>query len=628
MAPSIGTESAGHESAKRPLLLRSSVVVFGAAGVLAAWLAAHREGPTRLSFSAPSALTPDRAGYVGDGACRSCHADIAATFSQHPMGRSLAPIEKAAAPPGGFDAAQLEFEAGGLVYAVEHRGSGVVHREMRRDRSGRVIAEFEADVRYAVGSARQGISYLIERDGFLLESPITWYAKERRWGLSPGYERRTSRFDRPVLPECLFCHANRVEQVSSAINRYQTPIFQGYAIGCERCHGPGDRHVRVASGSDTTIVNPANLEPSLRDAVCEQCHLIGRRVARLGARGTDYRPGTPFYQYWSAFVPASAGDENKFASQPEQMRVSRCYRASEGRLGCISCHDPHVLPRPEDKTAYYRGRCLTCHREQGCQLPAQTRIAQRGSDDCVGCHMPRSESSNNPHVATTNHRIPRAGSEARNAPLHDAEAAAATVLVNFHRDLMSPEERASAERERGIALCRLGGATAAMQALPLLEAALAAHPDDLPALEAKAEALGRLGRPADGLAACRLALAKDPSRQTALENAANLAGLAGRYPEAIAYWKKAIAVNPWRCDYRAELALAEAATRDWKATADACRDALKLNPFVLQVRRRLLQSYLHLGDRDAAAAELGIILGFDPPDRDELSRMLTAPAGR
>ncbi len=166
---------------------------------------------------------------------------------------------------------------------------------------------------------------------------------------------------------------------------------------------------------------------------------------------------------------------------------------------------------------------------------------------------------------------------------------------------------------------------AALEALPLLDAALAAHPDDLPALEAKAEALGRLSRPADGLTACRLALAKEPTRQTALENAANLAGRAGRYPEAIEYWKKAIAVNPWRCDYRAELALAEAATRDWKATADACRDALKLNPFVLQVRRRLLQSYLHLGQREAARAELDIILGFDPPDRDELVRMVPSP---
>ena len=69
-------------------------------------------------------------------------------------------------------------------------------------------------------------------------------------------------------------------------------------------------------------------------------------IARIGTRSEDFRPGLEFYQFWSIFVPATAGT-NKFASQAEQMHESRCYRASQGRLGCISCHDPHVLPAPE-----------------------------------------------------------------------------------------------------------------------------------------------------------------------------------------------------------------------------------------------------------------------------------------
>ena len=156
----------------------------------------------------------------------------------------------------------------------------MIHQETRRNAAGATLYKKEAEVQYAIGSGRQAFSYLIERDGFLFESPITWYAHDRRWGLSPGYETRVSRFDRPVLSECLFCHANRAERVSSANNRYRTPVFfQGHAIGCERCHGPGELHVRQADGGrsarDVTIVNPANLAPSRRDAVCEQCHLIG-----------------------------------------------------------------------------------------------------------------------------------------------------------------------------------------------------------------------------------------------------------------------------------------------------------------------------------------------------------------
>jgi len=545
------------------------------------------------------------------------------------MGQSLAPIERASAPPGGRSDQRVEFAVDGLVYSVESTGGRVVHRETRRDRSGRVVAGIEADVRYAVGSGRQGVSYLFEREGFLFQSPITWYAKGERWGLSPGYERLSSRFDRPVLPDCLFCHANRATPVSSEINRFETPVFQGYAIGCERCHGPGARHAQdptIAGGSGPTIVNPATLEPGLRDAVCEQCHLLVPRVAHLDARSDDLRPGMPFYRVWSAFVPSGAAPENAFAGQPEQMHQSLCYRSSQGRLGCISCHDPHVLPAPGEKAAYFRDRCLRCHQNAGCRLPAQARLARKGGDDCIGCHMPRGESSDNAHVAITNHRIPRSQPETSNGQGASQGSEAAVVMVNFHRSLMSAAEIASAERERAIALGQSGTRRAAEEALPLIDAVLAARPDDPVALESKAGILGRLGRPADGLAACRLALAHDPNRPTALEGAAYFARLAGRTQESIEFWKRAIAVDPWRFQYRGELALAEAASRNWRGAADACREALRLNPFAVPVRRRLLQSYLHLGERQAARAELEIILGFDPPDRDDLLRMFPSRA--
>ncbi len=215
MTSSISTERAQGEPGKRRLLWPLAVMAVGALGLLLAWLGMRRRAP-RVGVLSPRGDSTGAARYVGDAACRRCHAAIALTYSRHPMGQSLAPIEHAAGPPGGSGGERVEFEAGGLVYSVEPQGSRVVHHEMRRDPSGQVVAEIQADVQYAIGSGRQGVSYLIERDGFLFESPITWYAKDHRFGLSPGYETRTSRFDRPVMAECLFCHANRVERHSSA----------------------------------------------------------------------------------------------------------------------------------------------------------------------------------------------------------------------------------------------------------------------------------------------------------------------------------------------------------------------------------------------------------------------------
>ena len=82
-------------------------------------------------------------------------------------------------------------------------------------------------------------------------------------------------------------------------------------------------------------------------------------------------------------------------------------RASQGQLGCISCHDPHRLPAPATKVAYYRERCLECHEQKGCALPSAERQARGQGEDCIACHMPRPAITNVPHTAATDHRIPR-----------------------------------------------------------------------------------------------------------------------------------------------------------------------------------------------------------------------------
>jgi Flp pilus assembly protein TadD len=370
--------------------------------------------------------------------------------------------------------------------------------------------------------------------------------------------------------------------------------------------------------------------------------LIGRRVNRPDSKSDDFRPGLPFYQFWSALVPAEESDGNRFASQAEQMHDSRCYKASDGKLRCISCHDPHMTPSVGERVAHFRDRCLECHSDRGCSLPVQDRLKTKLADDCIGCHMPQSHSSNNIHVATTDHRISRDGDENPGsdpvsgsplrsatpvlpiAPRKDSRAVSgdgvardAARLVNFHRRLMTGKERAAAERDRGIALCREGRG-GAVAALPLLEAALAARPHDLPAWEAKGEALGLLGRPAEGLAAYQMALAQDANRETALGGAASLATRSGHFDDAVSLWQRAIAINPWRSDYHAELALAQMNLRNWGAAAAACKDVLRLNPSFVEVRKWLVRSYLHLGNTEAARKELQVVLGFDPPDRDSL----------
>jgi Flp pilus assembly protein TadD len=472
------------------------------------------------------------------------------------------------------------------------------------------------------------VAYLIERDGFLFQSPITWYVRKQKWDLSPGYEKSNVHFDRPIQPDCLYCHANRVEPVAGTVNRYRPPIFEGHAIGCERCHGPGELHVKrptVVDGPDMTIVNPGALEPSLRDAVCEQCHLIGhRRVVRLDRRPEEYRPGLPFFQFWTVLRPTAGPAENRVVGQVEQLRESRCFRASQGRLGCIFCHDPHQLPASEQRVNYYRERCLECHTDPGCRVPAAVRRRQSPDNDCTACHMSRLRSSDILHVATTNHRITRHPGDRDRSPIPAVDGRhSRRSVVAFHSELMDERERAAADRDIGVALCR-DGPKGAEEALPLLEAALAARPDDVTAWESKAFALSQLGRGEEAIAAFRRVLAKQPDRESTLTGAAYLSARGRRREEAISYWRRDLAINPWRSDYHAELARLLFQDRDWPQAAEACRQTLRLNPANQDVRKLLVRCYLRLQDTQAARRELQILLGFNPPDRDELLRWFTS----
>ena len=139
----------------------------------------------------------------------------------------------------------------------------------------------------------------------------------------------------------------------------------------------------LSGDRDLTIVNPRHLDPVLRGNVCEQCHSVGdRRVNRLGRDALDYRPGLPLSDFFVNYIYAS-DQGKKLVGQVEQMKASRCFRASEGRLGCISCHDPHELPEPDEKIAYFRERCLACHQDHGCKLPEPVRLARNREDSCA-----------------------------------------------------------------------------------------------------------------------------------------------------------------------------------------------------------------------------------------------------
>lgn len=380
-----------------------------------------------LIANACAAFAPCELAFADD-ACRNCHPQEVTGYLETGMGNSISrPVHGLS---GTFD-----HEYSKSSFSITSSDTGMSQSVER----GGLTAEYP--IEYIIGSGNAAFGFLVRIDDYVYQSPVSYYAKRRRWDMAPGFERHPAPdFDRPVLHECLWCHAGRPKPVSFTQNRYSDPVLELEVISCDRCHGPSDSHLEAPSSG--TIVNPAKLSPSRRDSVCEQCHLGGEeRVLNPGKTFGDFQPGMQLEEVFSVFVEdfgtAEAG-RFKVVSHAEQLGLSKCYQASGERMWCGTCHSPHQ--KPASPRSYYRARCLECHGENVIDRHSQS------VDDCVSCHMVRRPSFDSGHSAFTDHLIAR-------SPSSFSEPERGAERIRAWRDPGDPE---LAQRNLGLAYVRLG----------------------------------------------------------------------------------------------------------------------------------------------------------------------------
>ena len=354
-------------------------------------------------------------GFVGSRNCMPCHQNIYNKFFKTGMGRSMTRVTPALLP-NLVTSATAHDEKLNLHFEVFAREGKLFQSQYATEDGGNESFRETHEIEWIMGSGANGFAGVTTNGPFLFQAPLSFYSKIGTWGLSPGYEFGNYGFNRPILAGCVACHSGQAMPVAGGNGRFQDPAFVEPAIGCENCHGPGQRHVREMSREKraarmgrTSIVNPAKLTPALADNICMFCHQTGDvRVLKPNKDYRDFRAGEPLDDTLSIFLVPPKRESPSSSDHVEHyysMILSKCYRSSGRGLSCITCHDPHVQPSRMEAPAYFARKCATCHTDKSCKLPLSIRQNQKPPNDCAGCHMPKRDVGVILHSSVTSHRI-------------------------------------------------------------------------------------------------------------------------------------------------------------------------------------------------------------------------------
>ncbi len=249
-------------------------------------------------------------------------------------------------------------------------------------------------------------------DGFRVDE---WFIAD---GTPDGRPRRPEELplSRVAEAKCNGCHTTGFDVVKDkATNVWKNTGNGELGIACEKCHGPGSRHVQEANDAKakseplkpeaTTIVHPLKDLTALQQTeLCGQCH--GRNTNKTI---TDlsfplgFLPGdvdmTSRSRFWS-YSGTNNPDEYRYfwpndwarRNRQQWQDFSKSTHFNRAGMSCLTCHTFHgkwegaqLRQKPEEM-------CVSCHSSAGyakrgnTEMFAGSPMAKAGVQ-CKDCHM-------------------------------------------------------------------------------------------------------------------------------------------------------------------------------------------------------------------------------------------------
>ena len=587
-------------------------------------------------------------GYADASACANCHGRIAKTYALTGMARSFARLGAGKSWLG--TAGRVDHKASARHYTMLQRDGRFYQRRHEIGFDGTETNTLDVEAHFVIGSGNHAQTFLHRNtDGRLFEMPVSWYSKQESrergagagyWAMSPGYDKSAHQdFRRLINQDCMSCHNGYPRALVT--DDGNGPVFTGAlpeGIDCQRCHGPGQAHINAIQAEDVgagrqTIVNPGRFDRERQLEACMQCHLestsgpLPFRIRRYERPPFSYVPGKPLRDYFIHFDHAAgAGREDKFeiAGAAYRLRKSACFQRSE--MTCLTCHDPHDIPRGAEAVQRYVAICQSCH--QGTHRSSMPHAPDVGAGaTCLDCHMPRRRTEDAVHVVMTDHYIQR------RRPAADLLAPRAEPDSYEYRGEVAlyypPQLESTPENELYLALAQVQQGANLASGIPRLERAIEQHRPTRPDLYYElARAYARTSNFAAVVRWCEEALSRDGTFVPALKELATAAMKMGRLADAARALEKAVALGPNDGYARADLGNVYLQQGHVDRAEDALRRALTIDPDLPQANNTLGLAALARGDQAQAEKYFRAALRVQPDLAEAQNNLATLLMGR
>jgi predicted CXXCH cytochrome family protein len=331
--------------------------------------------PMMPEAAAATAAPPDHGPYVGSVACKGCHEEIYARWSKTRMANVVRD------PREHGDAITPDISKPNPVFNFTKDDVALVYGSRWKQRYFKKVGDdyFPLPVQWDV-------AHQVWRKYFVANGTDWWAA-----------HYPPDNFQRPTGPLCDGCHSVNYDIKTRTVTEWN--------VGCERCHGPGEAHVK--NPVRETIMNPGRFDYVRASDACIQCHSQGQpKTNPIEGKYYDWPVGYDVTKnlkdYWNleehklgdlTFTHFPDGTAHKNRMQGNDFVQSLMYARG---VTCFSCHDPHGTDNVGMVRKQGNALCLDCHgvnAQAGPHAPSVEAHTHHKADspgsECIACHMPK-----------------------------------------------------------------------------------------------------------------------------------------------------------------------------------------------------------------------------------------------